>query len=149
MSKQSNVTYVTIQDGKELKSIRESVFTGTNEERVKAGQEPIEAIRQQTFLLHEAEGLADISTLTPNEAVAVAFYNRGSSLAQLNEIRTLMEDDQFTPVDGVYDLIDVLNTVRERRKMSPEDKALKILSELDPAVREAVMARFASAQASA
>lgn len=147
--KTTNVTYVRTKDGDKLKSIRESVFTADNEELTKEGKEPIEALAQQTFLVYEAESDEDVDTLSQNPTVRVALYNRGASLAQLNEIRDKIEDSSFVPVDGVYDLADVLNTVRERRKMSPEDKALKILAELDPAVREAVLARFNAANATA
>ena len=144
-----NITYVRTKEADKLKSIRESVFSADNEELSKEGKDTVEALAQQTWLTYEAESDEDVAILSPNLAVRLALYNRGASLAQLNEIRDKMEDPNFVPVDGVYDLADVLNTVRERRKMSPEDKALKILAELDPAVREAVLARFNAANATA
>ena len=160
MSKVRTATYFTIsipsgtdKDGKPLvdyKSISESQFKKLQEEanndKTGATAQP-EAVRQQTFTLHEAETIADISELCPVEAVAVDLWNRGSSLKQLNEIRVLMESDDYETVEGAYDLAYVIPEATERKKMSPMDKVLKQLGALSEEEKQAIISRLLGSQA--
>lgn len=159
MAKVRTATYFTLAipngkdaAGKELveyKSISESQFKKLQEEATndKSGNTPQpEAVRQQTFTLHEAETLADISEVCPVETVAVDLFNRGASLKQLNEIHDLMESDDFEPVEGAYDLKEVIAQVTERRKMSPMDKVLKQLSNLSEEETKAIIAKLLGTQ---
>ncbi len=149
MSKFKSATYATIKDADgELASISESAFNKLTEDATKANTEPPEALRRQTFLIHEAESIDDILLLCPNELVAVDLFNRGASLKQLNEIRALMESDaaDFQVVEGSYDLKDVISRVTERKKMSPMDKVLKALGGLSDEERQAIIGKLVGAQ---
>jgi hypothetical protein len=156
MAKIRTATYYTIDQGTkeapDLKSISESQFKKLTEEagadKTGATVAP-EAVRSQTFTLHEAENLADISEVCPVEAVAVDLFNRGASLKQLNEIRDLMESDDFEQTEGAYDLKEVIARVTERRKMSPMDKVLKQLGALSDEEKAAIISRLLGTQAPA
>ena len=159
MSKIRSATYFTIMErnpktGKdELVSISETQFNKLVEEAKGATPptEPPEALRQQTFTLHEAESIEDIQTMCPDLSVGIDLFNRGASLKQLNEIRDLMEsalegDDSFATVEGSYDLADVIGRKTERRKMSPLDKALKALGNLTDDEKQQLVAKLLAAQ---
>lgn len=153
MSKVRSATYVSIQDGDEIASILESKFNTMIEEATKSNTEAPVALRTQTFTLYEAESLADISDVCPNEQVAVDLFNRGASLKQLNEIRDLMTspvtgDDAFEAVEGSYDLKDVIARVTERKKLSPMDKVLRSLTALTDDERQAIIQRLLQTQTS-
>lgn len=154
MAKIRTATYYTVDLGgkdekgnviSDFKSISEAQYKKLQEEATndKTGATVApEAVRSQTFTLHEAETLADISEVCPNEAVAVDLFNRGASLKQLNEIRDLMESEDFEQVEGSYDLKEVISRVTERRKMSPMDKVLKQLGALSDEEKQAIISRL-------
>ncbi len=152
MARTKNATYITIKDvDGELKSISETAFNKGVEAQTYTAEE---AIRRQTFAIYEAESVDEILELAPNPAVAADLFNRGSTLKQLNEIRDLMESptegaDAFAPVEGVYDLKGVINEVRERRKMTPLEKALRDLAALSDEDKQRIVAQLLGAQAPA
>lgn len=144
-------TYVSIGDAKEPESISEGSFNTLVEEATKSNTEQPEALRRQTFMIHEAESIEDFLQLCPNELVVVDLFNRGASLKQLNEIRQLMTsplegEDAFASVEGSYDLKDVISRVTERKKLSPMDKVLKALVGLSDEERQAIVAKLLGAQ---
>jgi hypothetical protein len=147
MSKIRTVTNVSIKENDELVSISESKYNALIEAATTAKTEPPEAMRKQTFTLHEAESLQDITELCPNEEVAVSLFNRGASLKQLKEISDLMESDDFEQVEGSYDLRDVIARVVERKKLSPMDKVLRSLGQLSDDEKQAIISKLLSAQA--
>lgn len=151
MSKVRTATYVTVKDGEDLSSISETSFSSQTEEATKSNTTPPEALRRQTFLIHEAESVDDILQLCPNEVVAVDLFNRGASLKQLTEIRQLMEapltgEDSFEAVEGSYDLKDVVSRVTERKKLSPMDKVLRALGNLSDDEKQAIITKLLAAQ---
>lgn len=147
MAKLRTATYFTIKDAEgELKSIGETQFNKMTEDAKTSGTDAPEAVRQQTFSIHEAESVEDILEVCPDADVAVDLFNRGATLKQLNEIRDLMESEDFATVEGSYDLLDVITRKTERRKMSPLDKVLKALGGLSDEERQNVVAKLLAAQ---
>lgn len=146
--KQESTTRFAIQVGSEIEIVNESKYNKLKEDAVKSNQEAPEAIAVQTFVTYEAENDEDAVALSPDPAVRIAHFNRGVSLRQLNEMRSLMESatttgpDAFQITEGAYDLREICNQAPERRKMSPEDKALKALEALPPEVLQGLLARF-------
>lgn len=135
-----NATNYAIKQDGELARYTETQWQKFVETATKEGKPAPVPDKVQTFLCYEAETPEDFSLLVPNADVQVSLFNRGASLKQNQEIRELMEDPTFEPVDGGYDLSEALNRVAERRKASPEDRVKKLLAELDPAALERVMA---------
>lgn len=122
--------YALTVDG-ELTNFAESRWNKHVEKIVKEGGVAPVPEKVQTFVVYEAETVADISELVPNEEVAVNLFNRGASLKQLTAIRGYMEDPKFEVADAPYDLKEDLNAVTERRAASPEDRVASLLDKLD------------------
>lgn len=106
-----------------------------------------EAVKLQTFQYHEAESPADFEALIPNEAERVNVFNRGYVLKQQSIIRDFMLDDEQQAVEGVYNLQADAAEVRERRKASPAEKAMKALASLPPEEIAKILAQFTAASA--
>ena len=64
------------------------------------------------------------------ELVALAHFNRGAILAQQNEIRSLLMDEDFSPVEGTLALAYAIAQKSESRAKSPIDKAAAQLSKI-------------------
>lgn len=146
MAKSTNSTNYAITIDGELKNFSEGRWNALVEREVKEGRPSPTPERIQTFVVYEAETLADISELAPTEETAVSLFNRGASLKQLQEIRDLMEDAEFETSEVAYDLKDVVNRVTERRAASPESKIEKLLGSLAPEALERVMAKLLEKQ---
>lgn len=87
----------------------------------------------QTFTVYEvsdATPLDDFATIVPNTLEQANIINSRLKRKQRKFAYTLMENDNFTPVDGSYDLADAAATVAERKSASPETKAARALSKL-------------------
>lgn len=109
----------------------EAAFQKKNKTLIEAKEAPLTPDMVQSFGLPEAETIEDISTLCPSTEIQVVLFNRAASLKMLNEIRAkMLKDEDFTPVDGVFDLTSVISEPSERRSASPEQKIEKLLSGL-------------------
>lgn len=140
--KSTNVTnYSVLVDG-ELANFSESRWNKFVEKEIKEGRATPVPEKVQTFVTYEAETVADITELVPNEEVAVSLFNRGASLKQLTEIRGQMEDPKFTTSEAAYDLREALNAVTERRAASPEDRVASLLDKLDDAALARIMEKL-------
>ncbi len=92
---------------------------------------------EQTFSYDKAGTVAGILNIIKDEEEAVAIFNAGLKVKLNNKVKQLMEetdevtrDPMFEPVEGTYDLREVLNEAAQRRNLSPVDKAVKTLSGL-------------------
>lgn len=89
------------------------------------------------------------------EAIALGHFNRGAILSQQQEIRGLLEDPKFEPVEGTLDLAYAIAEKSESRAKSPEEKAAKALQGLPQFQGMAtdeitqLLAQFAAARAAA
>lgn len=134
---------------KKFQVLPESRITAIAEEAKKASQPEPELLKVQTFTFNEATSIADISELVPNEAEALNLFNRGYVLKQQSIARDLLDDDDFAGVEGPYDLRADAAEVRERKKATPQEKALKQLMALSADDMAAVLAQFQASQAAA
>jgi hypothetical protein len=89
----------------------------------------IEVLKGQTFTYHTAENDADMVELVPNGDLRVEYFNRGYKLAQQVLSKELLEDEDFAPVEGPYDMQEAANTPRERTR-APKDPKSDLLSKL-------------------
>ena len=115
-------TYYTVGTGDSEELLRENKYQSLVEEAGKktppeAGPTPTKV---QSFGLPEAETDADILELCPSEEIRVSLFNRAASLKMLNDIRDkMLNDENFQPIDGVFDLTSVISEPTERRTASP------------------------------
>lgn len=136
-----NKTYFRIlADGaKEPEKVSESAYNKLKEDATKNSTPQPEVQVAQTFAFYEAATLEEAQTLVPSEEVFLSYFNRGMTLRQFSEINKLIEDVDFEPIDGVYDLAQYLNVLQERKRMSPEEKALRDLKNLPDDVRQRIL----------
>ena len=116
----------------------------------------VEDTKAQTFVVTTAESLDEILQVVPNDEVALNYFNYGLSLAQHNVKRELMKDEEWQPVEGVYDLLPDVQLPKERRVADPLATARRSLRAMwvknhpgsepptDDAIN-AVLAQFAGA----
>lgn len=116
----------------------------------------------QSGLFTEASQIDDLLYLCTQagqedkaESIALGHFNRGAILAQQQEIRGLLEDPKFEPVEGALNLAYAIAAKSESRAKSPEEKAAKALSAL-PQFQgmglddiQAMLAQFAASRAQA
>jgi hypothetical protein len=90
-------------------------------------------VYSQTFGFHEVsdtDPLNDFNTLVASPAEQANIINAGLRSKQRRYTNDLLKQDNFTPVEGVYDLSDACAAVTERKSASPEQKAANQLSKL-------------------
>lgn len=142
-------TYYVIGTGDSQELLRENKFQSLVEDAGKktppeAGPTPEKV---QSFGLPEAETDADITSLCPSEEIRVTLFNRAASLKMLNDIRDkMLNDENFQPVDGVFDLASVISEPTERRTASPEAKIEKLLSGLSEDAVQRIMQKILEKQ---
>lgn len=91
----------------------------------------VEAAQSYNFSeVSDDDPLADFVALVPTTAEQANIVNRAIVLKQQQFIRKQMLADTFVPVDGSFDLTEVIGAVSERQKASPEQKAANALSKL-------------------
>src|SRR5260221_9708698 len=142
-------TYIVVGTGDSAELLRENKFQSLVEEAgKKTPPEPApQPTKVQSFGLPEAETDADITSLCASEEIRVSLFNRAASLKMLNDIRDkMLNDENFTTVDGVFDLTSVISEPTERRAASPESKIEKLLSGLDEAAVQRIMQRILEKQ---
>jgi len=87
----------------------------------------------QTFGISEvsdADPLNDFAEIVPSSLEQANIINSRLKRKQKKFAYALMENDNFTPVEGIYDLSDAASAVAERKSASPETKAARALSKL-------------------
>jgi hypothetical protein len=142
-------TYYVVGSGDSQELLRENKFQALVEDAGKktppeAGPTPDKV---QSFGLPEAETDADILSLCPSEEIRVSLFNRAASLKMLNDIRDkMLNDENFQPVDGVFDLSSVISEPTERRTASPEAKIEKLLSGLSEDAVQRIMQKILEKQ---
>lgn len=108
----------------------------------------LEVTKVQSFIITEAESLDEAATLFPQRALE--FLNYGARLAQQNVRRDLMRDEDWAGIEGDFDLLPEVQEPKERKKASPRDKVINLLSKLakeagkdvDRSAIEAMLAQF-------
>jgi len=121
-----------------------------------ADRPTITVTKQQTFAVTRADSIDEILQVVPNADVALDYFNYGFTLAQHNVKRELMKDADWPGVDGVYDLVNDVQTPKEKRVADPlaaSRRNLKALfAKFNPGAPEptddeinAVLAQFAGA----
>jgi hypothetical protein len=75
-----------------------------------------------------------------NIDVFLGVFNYAASLRQDNEANRLLTSDSYVPVDGALDVSYAVAEKVERAKMSPEEKASKMLGISPEALRAALAA---------
>lgn len=151
----SNATYVAIRNEQgELVKATESKLTSLNKKITEENAEAlafnaanpdqpqrelkpsVEPERAISVTKHSADTLAEAQTLVPDEKVLLTYFNRGYSLREEQAISQMLLDDEFTPVEGFYDLTEDLQKLPERtrgtRKAQTPDELVASL--FDPAV---------------
>jgi hypothetical protein len=141
-------TYYVIGTGDNTELLRENKFQALVEAAgKKTPPEPGPTPEKlQSFGLPEAETDADIIALCPSEEIRVSLFNRAASLKMLNDIRDKMLNEEFQPVDGVFDLSSVISEPTERRTASPEAKIEKLLSGLSEDAVQRIMQKILEKQ---
>lgn len=150
---------VTKSDGKVEKTVLEESDAQKWLEELKADPSvtnaEVQAAQSYTFYeVSEEDPIGDFTVLVPTVAEQANIVNRAVVLKQQQFIRKQLLADTFVPVDGTFDLAEVVGTVSERQKASPEQKAANALAKLlGHAVSiedlNAVLASMGSATASA
>lgn len=72
----------------------------------------------------------DLLELVASTNEQANIINRALDIKQNQFVRNLMKQDNFTPVEGTYDLADIAAKEAERKSASPETKAARALSKL-------------------
>lgn len=113
----------------------------------KPGDHPGEHQKAATFIYHEAENDQDIMTLVPDEQERTNIFNRGYVLKQQRLVMDHTTDlEDAVGVDTAHDLQAEAAVKSERRKLTPQDKAMKSLLALSPDQLAAILAQFQQAQ---
>jgi hypothetical protein len=99
----------------------------------------------QTFTLSEIESVDEAESLYGPDLINI--INRGGVLKQQNAVRRLLTSEDFTPVEGTYDLTSICAEPTERQAATPVEKAAKSLAKLSPAEIAELLAKFAPANA--
>jgi hypothetical protein len=109
----------------------------------------------QTFGISEVSDsspLGDFADIVPSTLEQANIINSRLKRKQKKFAYALMENDNFTPVEGIYDLSDAAAAVAERKSASPETKAARALSkiagyEITPEALASILAAMNPAQA--
>jgi len=135
----SQTTYAKIRDGEDIAIIPEKKYEKLSKEAEKEGNEAPELLAIQTFTVYEPQETTEFSTLVPLPEEQVNIFNRGLVLKQQGALRRLLQDENFEPVDGSYDLATICAEKMERKAVDPRQKALKLLQALTEEDLQAVM----------
>ena len=108
-----------------LENFQESLKAGNAD----AELEPI-IDRGISFTFYEVTGVDQILDLVPNEIEACNLFNRGLVLKEQMAARDYVMDEEFAVPEGVLDLKADCAELHERKKASPEEKALKALTKV-------------------
>jgi len=93
-------------------------------------------IHEQTFGYDKAATVAGIAQVIKDAEEASAIFNAGLKTRLNSRVTALLTatDEEgnptFVPVDGTYDVRDLLNEAAQRRNLSPIEKAAKTLAGL-------------------
>ena len=116
------------------------------EEAKKKGEDAGEIERLQTFSYVEPESVDEILSVVSDEKEALNIFLYGYSLKGNTIERQILLDEAFEAREGSWDISSELAAVRERKKMSPLDKAAKLIG-MDPALLAQLVAQVNAGQA--
>jgi hypothetical protein len=121
------------KDGKhEYEIVDEEKLSEFLTEREEAGVKA-EVKFTQTFTIYEVsdeDPLKDFATIVDSPIEQANIINSRLKRKQRKFAQEMLEQDNFTPVEGSYDLADAAAAVAERKSASPEVKAARALSKL-------------------
>ena len=110
-------------------------------------KEPLpEALAVGTFSYKAAENVDEAITLCGGQGVGeyenfdvfLGVFNYAASLRQDNEANRLLTSDSYVPADGAVDVSYAVAEKVERAKMTPEEKAAKMIGISPEALRQAL-----------
>lgn len=110
-------------------------------------KEPLpEALAVGTFAYKAAESVDEAIQLCGGQGVGeyenidvfLGVFNYAASLRQDNEANRLLTSDSYVPVDGAVDVSYAVAEKVERSKMTPEEKAAKMIGITPEALRAAL-----------
>lgn len=134
----NNVTYAAIVEGE-----------GENQERSVVPEKKVDkddnVVAVQTFIVYEVDSLDEFIGLVPDAEEQANIINRAIVLKQQSTIRGIMGAEDFTAVEGNYDLRSAVGEKRERRAATPEEKLRKALSGVSPEALARILAEFQAA----
>lgn len=118
---------------------------------IQTAKEKGELLFEQTFSFDRAGTLAGIPQVIKDEEEAINIFNAGLKVKLNSRVKAMLEEldengnPTFQPVEGNYDLADVLNEPAQRRNLSPTEKAIRVLVGLGM-TREQATALVSTAQ---
>lgn len=137
MSKVTNETYVRLdyitKDGKHDFDIVDEESLQDKIDKYTAEGIATEVKFTQTFGVHEVGDqtpCSDLQSLVPDVLEQANLINRALRIKEMKYKADLLSNDNFTPVDGAYDLADAAAARTERKSATPEMKAARALSKL-------------------
>lgn len=106
----------------------------SREKELESSRKNNQLLFEQTFSYDLANNLDGLLNITKGDAdEAVAIFNAGLKIRLNSRLKALLEDvdedgnPTFQPVEGTYDLRDILAEPAQRRNLSPSDKAVRVL----------------------
>ena len=96
----------------------------------------VEVLASQTYTFHsvsETDPITDFVTMVPSVEEQSNLINRAVILKQQQFVRRQLmgtKETPFTPVEGAYDLYQIVALKSERQSATPEEKAASALSKL-------------------
>lgn len=87
----------------------------------------------QSFTYYNVSGespLDDLAKLVDNPVEQANIINRALDIKQNTYVRNALKQDNFTPVEGSFDLAPICAAMAERKSASPEEKAAAAMSKL-------------------
>jgi len=151
---QKTETYVAVRDGADLVKMTEKRFENAVKEAhakntaAREGEALVdtpERVFSQTFSKPEADTLEEAQKICTDINVLLTYFNRGLGLRCEKEISDLITDTAFVPVDGIWDLTEVVGRLPERTRtkkaLSTEDM-LSHIKGLPKEQREALLNEF-------
>lgn len=130
-----NVTYVVMAKGEGKDEVINVITEDKVEDAVKEGYKEQS---RQTFAFPSAGTEEGAKSIVPDEKERVLLFNRGLSVKLQNRARATMtaRDEEgnyiFEPVEGAYDMTEIAASPTQRRGLSQEEKASRVLAGLTP-----------------
>lgn len=142
--KTEQLTRYLVGEGDAAEILSEAQFEKATKQAEKDSEAAPVPVKVQTFGVPVAETAEDMTILSENEEIRLAYYNRGLSLRCYAAVRDFMLNDEQEAVEGVLDLTEIANKPVERRSAAPQDKIAKLFESLDDAQRTALLQQLAA-----
>lgn len=122
------------QPGETEISVKEDKVQEVMEELVTEGKgRTVEVLASQTYTFHtvsETDPITDFQAMVPSVEEQANLINRSIVLKQQQFVRRSLMAKEFTPVEGAFDLLQIIGQKSERQSATPQEKAANALSKL-------------------